>query len=173
MNPMDIQFIHIVAAVFSSFILFVSIDLIFNLPKSGSTRGVEEISRAIAHHGGDKAGGMMMGNILCSPDASAGVLLAACGVYVAGILGGLIAAAFVFIGCRICHDENWYPSTTGALLATFIITVSTYVGISASAFIVAMVINIMLLQGISHIHASHILGRLWLLRKGKGKEGNK
>jgi energy-converting hydrogenase A subunit B len=81
MNSIDIQFIHIVAAAFISFFLFVSIDLIFNLLKSGSIRGVEEISRVIARHGGDKAGGMMMGNILCSPDASAGVLLAARGVH--------------------------------------------------------------------------------------------
>jgi energy-converting hydrogenase A subunit B len=167
MNPMDTQFIHLVAAVFMSFILFVSIDLIFNLPKAGSTRGVEEISRAIARHGGDKAGGMMMGNILCSPDASAGVLLAACGVYIAGIPGGLIAAAFVFIGCRICHDDNWYASATGALCTTFVVTASTYIGFSASVWIVAMVINVALIQGIYQIHASHILGKLWLMRKGK------
>ena len=165
------QFIHIIAAVFISFILFVSVDLIFNLPKSGSTRGVYEISKAIARHGGDKAGGMMMGNILCSPDASAGVLLAACGVYVAGIPGGLMAVVFVFIGCKICHDDNWYASTTGALLTTFVITASTYIGFDASAWIIAMVINIVLVQGISQIHASQILGRLWLLRIGKKKEG--
>jgi energy-converting hydrogenase A subunit B len=134
---------------------------------------VEEISRAIARHGGDKAGGMMMGNILCSPDASAGVLLAACGVHIAGIPGGLIAAAAVFIGCKICHDDNWYPSTTGALLTTLVITASTYIGFSTSVWIVAMVINIVLVQGISQIHASHILGRLWLLREGKTKEGQK
>jgi len=172
MTSIEIQIIHIVAALIISFILFVSIDLIFNLPKSGSTRGVAEISRAITRHGGDKAGGMMMGNILCSPDASAGVLLAACGVYIAGIPGGLIAAAFVFIGSKICHD-SWYASTTGALLATCIITACTYIGMSASAWIVAMVINIVLIQGISQIHASHILGRLWLLRKGNTKEGQK
>ena len=167
------QFIHIVVAVLISFILFVSIDLIFNLPKSGSTRGVKEISRAIGRHGGDKAGGMMMGNILCSPDASAGVLLGACGVYIAGIPGGLIAAAFVFFGCKICHDDNWYPSTTGALCATLIVTASTYIGFNASVWIVAMVINVALIQGISQIHASHILGKLWLIRKGKTKEVQK
>jgi len=79
MNSIEIQIIPIAAALVISFILFVSIDLVFNLPKSGSTHGIAEMSRAITRHGGDKAGGMMMGNILLS--AICGLILAGTSIY--------------------------------------------------------------------------------------------
>jgi energy-converting hydrogenase A subunit B len=93
-------------------------------------------------------------------------LLAACGVYAAGLFGGLLAAIFVFIGNRMCNDPG-YAGTTGAVLATLVILASTYAGSDASAWVVAMVIAIVLVQAVSHTHASHILGRLWSLREGK------
>lgn len=172
MNSIEAQLIHIAAAVIMSFILFVSIDLIFNLPKSESVRGVAEIRKAITRHGGDKAGGTMMANIVCSPDASAGTLLAACGVYIAGIPGGLIAAVLVFFGNKICYDDG-YAGTTGTVLATLCIATSTYIGFHPSDWIVAMIINITIVQGISPTHASRGLGTLWLLREGNRTEGKK
>lgn len=172
MNSIEAQLIHIAAAVVMSFILFVSVDLIFNLPTSESVRGVAEIRKAITRHGGDKAGSTMMANFVCSPDASAGTLLAACGVYVAGIPGGLIAAVFVFLGNKICHDDG-YAGTTGTVLATLLITASTYIGFHPSDWIAAMIINIVIIQGISPTHASRGLGALWLLRKGNRMEGKK
>ena len=167
---LELQLIHIGIAVIACLILFITIDLIFNLPKEGGVTGVDEVSEALLNSGGNKAGGTMMGNIVCSPDASAGTLLAACGVYTAGLLGGLLAAVFVFIGNRMCNDPG-YAGTTGAVLATLVILASTYAGFDASAWIAAMVIAIVLLQAVSHIHASHVLGRLWTLREGKTLRG--
>ena len=101
-----------------------------------------------------------MGNIVCSPDASAGTLLAACGVYAAGIGGGLTAAVLVFIGNRICHDPG-YAGTTGAVLATFMVYGLGMAGITAAECIAGMVIAILTIQGISHMPASRLLGKFW------------
>jgi energy-converting hydrogenase A subunit B len=163
---LELQLIHIAVAVIACLILFITIDLIFNLPKEGGVKGVDEVSETLLKSGGNKAGATMMGNIVCSPDASAGTLLAACGVYAAGLPGGLLAAVLVFIGNRICNDPG-YAGTTGAVLATVVIVASTYVGFDASLWIAAMVIAIVLVQALSHIHASQILGRLWSIREGK------
>ncbi|MGD9490552.1 MAG: hypothetical protein AB7V51_03155, partial [Methanoregulaceae archaeon] len=116
--PGDVESILIAAII--SWILFVSIDLLFGLPKAGGVSGAREIAGEIEREGGSLHGGYMMGNIVCSPDASAGTLLAACGVYIAGISGGLAAAVLVYVGNRICYDRG-YAGTTGALAATFLI----------------------------------------------------
>jgi len=158
------EILHILAAAIVSWILFVAVDIFFKLPETGGVVGATAIGRDIEAGGGDLSGGTMMGNIVCSPDASAGTLLAACGVYVAGIPGGLAAAVLVYIGNRICHDPG-YAGTTGAVLATFVIYGFTLVGFAASDFIAGMVIAILTIQGLSHTHASRLLGRLWRMRE--------
>lgn len=156
--PGDVESILIAAII--SWVLFVSIDLLFGLPKAGGVSGAREIAGEIEREGGSLHGGYMMGNIVCSPDASAGTLLAACGVYIAGIPGGLAAAVLVYVGNRICYDRG-YAGTTGALAATFLIYGFTTIGFSAAHFIAGMVIAILTIQGISHTHASRLLSRLW------------
>ncbi|WP_292521354.1 hypothetical protein [Methanoculleus sp.] len=158
------EFLHILAAAAVSWILFVAVDILFKLPEAGGVSGASAIARDIQAGGGALSGGTMMGNIVCSPDASAGTLLAACGVYVAGIPGGLLAAALVFIGNRICHDPG-YAGTTGAVLATFVVYAFTLVGFAATDFIAGMVIAILTIQGLSHTHASRLLARLWRFRQ--------
>lgn len=158
------EIFHILAAAVICFLLFVSVDLLFRLPEKGGVRGAEAIGRAIESAGGDLNGGYMMGNIVCSPDASAGTLLAACGVYAAGIPGGLAAAVLVFIGNRICYDKG-YAGTTGAVIATVVIYAMTaYTGFTPEQFIAGMVIAILVVQGISQKTASRLLGALWRLR---------
>ncbi len=102
--------VNIIVAALVCWILFITIDIIFRLPeKGGGVSGATAIGTSIAADKGALNGGYMMGNIVCSPpDASAGTLLAACGVFVAGIPpGGLIATALVFVGNRICHDPGY------------------------------------------------------------------
>lgn len=170
--PDDI--ILIPAAAVLCFVLFVSVDILFRLPKKGGVSGASAIAKAIARDGGDLSGGTMMGNIVCSPDASAGTLLAACGVYAGdlagnigpvpgGIAGGLCAAVLVFFGNRICHDPG-YAGTTGAVLATFMVSCFSSWVFSPDQFIAGMVIAILLVQGLSHPAASRFLGRLWRIR---------
>lgn len=158
------EILHILAAAIVSWILFVAVDIFFKLPETGGVVGATAIARDIEAGGGDLAGGTMMGNIVSSPDASAGTLLAACGVYVAGIPGGLAAAVLVYIGNRICYDPG-YAGTTGAVLATFVIYGFTLIGFAATDFIAGMVIAILTVQGLSHTHASRLLGRLWRVRE--------
>jgi energy-converting hydrogenase A subunit B len=143
--------------------VMLTVIIIFKLPEKGGVSGAKAIGNVIEEDGGNLHGGFMMGNIVCSPDASAGTLLAACGVYIAGIPGGLSAAFLVFIGNRICHDPG-YAGTSGAILATLVIYGLTGFGFVASDFIAGMVIAILTIQGLSHIHASRLLGTLWRWR---------
>jgi len=128
---------------------------------SGATAIAQEVERG----GGNLHGGFMMGNIVSSPDASAGTLLASCGVYAAGIPGGLFAAVLVYIGNRICYDPG-YAGTTGCITATFIVYGFTLVGFAASDFIAGMVIAILTIQGISSVYASRLLAAIWKVRSG-------
>ncbi len=157
------EFGRIVIAAVIAWFLFLSIDIFWRLPQKGGVSGADSIGNAIAERGGDQHGGWMMGNIVCSPDASAGTLLAACGVFVAGIPGGIAAAILVYIGNRICHDKG-YAGTSGALIATFIIAGFMQIGFLASDFIAGMVLAILTIQGISHIHASRLIGYFWRWR---------
>ncbi|MCC7564917.1 MAG: hypothetical protein KO206_01375 [Methanomicrobiaceae archaeon] len=157
------EVIRILAASIICWVLFVTVDILFKLPEKGGVSGAAAIGRQIRADGGDLLGGNMMGNIVSSPDASAGTLLASCGVFIAGIPGGLAAAALVFIGNRICHDPG-YAGTTGAVLATFVVYGMTQVGFAASDFIAGTVIAILTIQGLFHIPASRVLGRLWRWR---------
>jgi energy-converting hydrogenase A subunit B len=147
-----------------SWILFVTVDLFWQLPREGGVSGADAIARAVHRAGGDMRGGTMMGNIVSSPDASAGTLLAACGVYCAGIPGGLLATILVFIGNRICHDPG-YAGTSGCFLATFMVYGGMrFLSIAPECFIAGMVIAILTIQGISPRHASRLLGWLWRMR---------
>ncbi|OPY39104.1 MAG: hypothetical protein A4E35_00338 [Methanoregula sp. PtaU1.Bin051] len=143
---------------------FVTVDLIFKLPEKGGVIGATAIAEQVEATGGNKNGGFMMGNIVSSPDASAGTLLAACGVYCSGLFGGLFAAVLVYIGNRICYDPG-YAGTTGCLTATLIVYGAVQSGwFAASDFIAGMVIAILTIQGISSMYASRLIGRLWRIR---------
>ncbi|MDE2522432.1 MAG: hypothetical protein O0X93_04610 [Methanocorpusculum sp.] len=158
---MILELAYITAAAVISLILFIALDIFWKLPKEGGVSGADAISREIVAAGGDKNGGWMLGNIICSPDASAGTLLAACGYWICGIPGGIAAAVLVFIGARICADKGW-AGTSGALAATIIIwALSTFAGFPPEAFIAGMIIAILLVQGISPLHASRALGSIW------------
>jgi energy-converting hydrogenase A subunit B len=161
---MTVDPLYILIAAAVSWINFVTIDLIFRLPERGGVSGAREIARQIEDGGGALHGGYMMGNIVSSPDASAGTLLAACGVYIAGIPGGILAALLVYVGNRICHDPG-YAGTTGALAATFIVYGLSLLGFSAAEFIAGMVIAILTIQGISAVYASRLLSTLWRWRR--------
>jgi energy-converting hydrogenase A subunit B len=156
----------LVAAVLC-WINFVAIDIFFRLPARGGVSGATAIAQEVEKGGGDLHGGYMLGNIVSSPDASAGTLLAACGVYCAGLPGGLFAALLVYIGNRICYDPG-YAGTTGAITATFLVVGMTGLGFAASDFIAGMVIAILTIQGISHVHSSRLIGRLWEIRSRGG-----
>lgn len=157
------DFFRILLAAGICWALFVTIDLIFGLPKKPGVSGAGAIAGEIEEAGGEYRGGCMMGNIVCSPDASAGTLLASCGVYAGGVAGGLLASLLVYIGNRICYDPG-YAGTSGAILATFVVYGFTQLGFLASDFIAGMVIAILTIQGISHVHASRVLAALWRMR---------
>ena len=154
------ELVNIFIAAVLCWLLFIAVDVTFRLPEKGGVSGADAIASSVGRAGGDLNGGSMMGNIVCSPDASAGTLLASCGVYVAGIGGGLTAAVLVFIGNRICHDPG-YAGTTGAVLATFMVYGLGMAGIGAAECIAGMIIAILTIQGISHLYASRLLGRFW------------
>ncbi|MCX6694223.1 MAG: hypothetical protein NT074_06720 [Methanomicrobiales archaeon] len=160
---MPSELLEIPLAAVVCWVNFVTIDLFFGLPREGGVSGATAIAQEVEAGGGDLKGGTMMGNIVSSPDASAGTLLASCGVAVAGVPGGLFAALLVYIGNRICYDPG-YAGTTGAVTATFIVYAFTLAGFSATSFIVGMVVAILTIQGLSHRHASRLLGRLWKWR---------
>jgi energy-converting hydrogenase A subunit B len=156
---------HIGVAAVVCWINFVIIDQIFKLPEMGGVSGATAIALEVERRGGDLHGGYMVGNIVSSPDASAGTLLASCGVYAAGIPGGLFAAILVYVGNRICRDRG-YAGTTGCVAATFIVYGFMQIGFSASDFIAGSVIAILTIQGISSVHASRVLGKIWGLLNG-------
>jgi energy-converting hydrogenase A subunit B len=157
--------LRIAIAAIVCWINFVTIDQIFKLPETGGVSGATAIAQEVERGGGDLHGGFMMGNIVSSPDASAGTLLASCGVYAAGIPGGLFAAVLVYIGNRICYDPG-YAGTTGCITATFIVYGFTQIGFAASDFIAGMVIAILTIQGISSVYASRLLAAIWKVRSG-------
>lgn len=156
--------IRILIAALICWFNFMIIDLVFGLPQRGGVSGATAIAEEIEKGGGNLNGGYMMGNIVSSPDASAGTLLAGCGVYCAGLPGGLFAALLVYIGNRICHDPG-YAGTTGCLTATFIVYGAVQAGwFAASDFIAGMVIAILTLQGLSSFYASRFIAKLWKIR---------
>lgn len=142
-------------------LLFGSIDFFWKLPNAGGVSGSNAIEKAIENTGGDKNGGWMIANIVTSPDASAGTLLAACGFYIWGIPGAIISIILVYIGARICADKG-YAGTSGALAATIVIWIlTTLAGFPQESFIAGSVIAILFIQGISAKYASRFIGKIW------------
>lgn len=155
---MNVIFVVIAAAV--AWINFVFIDVFLGLPERPGVRGAKAIATSIKEYGGKINGGYMMGNIVCSPDASAGTLLASCCFYAFGSwTGGVFAAAIVLLGNRICSDPG-YAGTTGALTTTGIIAVASRFGLGPEFFIVGMVINIVTIQAIHHRYSSRLIYRI-------------
>ena len=71
----------------------------------------------------------------------------------------IIAAFLVFIGNRLCADPG-YAGTTGALTATALIFIFSFIGLTPEMFIVGMVIAILTVQGIDQVKASILLGKI-------------
>ena len=155
------QLPYIAAATVICLVLFVVIDIIWKLPKKGGVSGAEAIANDIEASGGSKHGGYMIGNIITSPDASAGTLLAACGFFIYGVVGAVAAAVLVFIGARICADKG-YAGLTGALAATAVIwACTTILGFAPETFIAGIVFAILIVEGLSLKLSSKIIGKLW------------
>ncbi|MEG3224553.1 MAG: hypothetical protein BME94_03260 [Methanobacteriales archaeon Met13] len=143
-----------------SWLNFVLIDIWMGLPEAPGVRGAKAIGISIKERGGDLGGGYFSGNIVCSPDASAGTLLASCAYYAFGSPeGGLIAALFVYFGNRICADPG-YAGTTGALTTTILIWATSLIGITPQNFIIGMVIAALSIQGIYHPASSKLIGKI-------------
>lgn len=153
------EIIGIIIAAIICWLNFVVIDTYFGLPEQPGVFGAKIVGQDVEKRGGDIAGGFFQGNILCSPDASAGTLLASIGYLLLGIPGGIIAAFFVFIGNRLCADPG-YAGTFGSLSITFIIFVCSFVGMTPEMFIVGMVIAILTIMGIDQPRASSVLGKI-------------
>ena len=153
------EIIGIIIAAIICWLNFVVIDTYFGLPEQPGVLGAKIVGQDVEKRGGDIAGGFFQGNILCSPDASAGTLLASIGYLLLGIPGGIIAAFFVFIGNRVCADPG-YAGTFGSLSITFIIFVCSFVGMTPEMFIVGMVIAILTIMGIDQPRASSVLGKI-------------
>ncbi|MGB7968643.1 MAG: hypothetical protein WCF28_03595 [Methanobacterium sp.] len=154
------EIIAIIIAAVLCWLNFVVIDTWMGLPEAPGVKGAEVIGRAVKKRGGDLAGGLFQGNIVCSPDASAGTLLASAACYTIGTPeGGLVAAVLVYAGNRLCADPG-YAGTTGALSITCIIYAASYIGIGPAEFIVGMVLAIVTIQGIDHPLASKLLGKI-------------
>ena len=153
------EVIGIIIAAILCWLNFVIVDTYFGLPEQPGVRGAGIIGRDVKKRGGDIAGGFFQGNILCSPDASAGTLMASIGYLLLGIPGGIISAFLIFIGNRLCADPG-YAGTTGTLTATVIIFICSFFGMTPEMFIVGMVIAILTIQGIDQVRASVLLGKI-------------
>lgn len=153
------EVIGIIIAAILCWLNFVIVDTYFGLPEQPGVRGASIIGKDIEKRGGDIAGGYFQGNVLCSPDASAGTLLASIGYLLLGIPGGIIAAFLVFIGNRLCADPG-YAGTVGSLTATAIIFIISFIGLTPEMFIVGMVIAILTIMGIDQTKASIVLGKI-------------
>ena len=153
------EIIGIIIATIICWLNFVIIDTYFGLPEQPGVEGARIIGESVKKRKGDIADGFFQGNILCSPDASAGTLIASIGYLVLGIPGGIIAAFLIFIGNRLCADPG-YAGTTGSLIATVLIFIFSFIGLTPEMFIVGMVIAILTVQGIDQVRASIILGKI-------------
>ena len=151
--------IGIIIATILCWLNFVIIDTYFGLPEQPGVRGARIVGEDVEKRGGDIAGGFFQGNILCSPDASAGTLIASIGYMLLGIPGGILAAFLVFIGNRLCADPG-YAVTVGSLTATAIVFICSFIGFTPEMFIVGMVIAILTVQGIDQTRASIVLGKI-------------
>ena len=153
------EIIGIILATIICWLNFVIVDTYFGLPEQPGVKGARIVGESIKKRNGDIAGGFFQGNVLCSPDASAGTLMASIGYLLLGIPGGIIAAFLVLIGNRLCADPG-YAGTVGSLTATLLIFIFSFAGLTPEMFIVGMVIAILTIQGIDQVRASIILGKI-------------
>lgn len=153
------EIIGVILATVICWLNFVIVDTYFGLPEQPGVKGARIVGESIKKRNGDIAGGFFQGNVLCSPDASAGTLIASIGYLLLGIPGGIIAAFLVFIGNRLCADPG-YAGTVGSLTATVLIFIFSFIGLTPEMFIVGMVIAIFTIQGIDQVRASIILGKI-------------
>ena len=153
------EIIGLILATIICWLNFVIVDTFFGLPEQPGVKGARIIGESVKKRNGDIAGGFFQGNILCSPDASAGTLMASIGYLLLGIPGGILAAFLVFIGNRLCADPG-YAGTVGCLTATMLIFIFSFIGLTPKMFIVGMVIAIFTIQGVSQVGASVILGKI-------------
>jgi len=153
------EVLGVILAAIICWLNFVIVDTYFGLPEQPGVKGARIIGESIKKRNGDIAGGFFQGNILCSPDASAGTLMASIGYLLLGIPGGIIAAFLVLIGNRLCADPG-YAGTVGSLTATLLIFIFSFIGLTPEMFIVGMVIAILTIQGIDQVRASIILGKI-------------
>ena len=158
----------IIIAAIISFLNFTLIDSYFGLGEQGGVKGAQIVGEDIEKHGGNLSGGFFQGNILCSPDASAGTLISSIGVMFLGLEGGLIAALLVLIGNRLCADPG-YAGTLGSLTMTILILIFSSIGITPAMFICGAIIAITTIQGLSHKHSSKLLGNLAKLMNKEAK----
>ncbi len=159
--PTIIELIKIIIATIICWLNFVIVDSFFGLPKTPGVSGANVIANKIKSKGGNINGGYFMGNIVCSPDASAGTLIASMFYYVLGFEGGLIGALLVYIGNRLCNDPG-YAGTIGTITATMLIFVfcDLLKVLNIEYFIAGMVIAIFTIQGFLPIYASKLLGNI-------------
>lgn len=151
--------IGIILATIISWLNFVIIDTFFGLAEEPGVKGADIVGHSINDRGGDLSGGFFQGNILCSPDASAGTLIASVGFYTLGFHGGIIAVLIIFIGNRLCADPG-YAGTIGALTMTIILGFCSIFGLSPEMFICGSVIAITTIQGLDHPTSSRLLGKI-------------
>ena len=126
----------LILATIISWLNFVIVDTFLGLPEAPGVKGAETVGYSIKNRKGDLAGGFFQGNILCSPDASAGTLIAS-----------------------LCADPG-YAGTTGALTMTLLIFIFSFIGITPEMFICGMVIAIFTIQGIHHPTSSRLIGKI-------------
>lgn len=153
------EVIGIIVAAILCWLNFVIIDTYFGLPEQPGVKGAKLVGKSVKKRDGDIAGGFFQGNILCSPDASAGTLLASIGYAIMGIPGGILAAFLVFIGNRLCADPG-YAGTFGSFTIIFIIYLTSFIGLTPKMFIVGIVIAIFTIQGVDQVRASRLLGKI-------------
>ncbi|MDL2247056.1 hypothetical protein LJB96_05520 [Methanobrevibacter sp. OttesenSCG-928-K11] len=153
------EIIGIIICTILAWLNFVLVDTYFGLPEQAGVKGAETVGESIEKRGGDIAGGFFQGNILCSPDASAGTLITSIGYLLLGIRGAFIAAMLIYIGNRLCADPG-YAGTVGSLTMTVILFLGSFVGLTPEMFIVGIVIAITTIQGLDHKSSSKILGKI-------------
>lgn len=151
--------IGIIIAAIICWLNFVIVDTYFGLPEQPGVKGAENIGKSVKERKGDIAGGFFQGNIVCSPDASAGTLIASIGYMLIGIPGGLFAAFLIFIGNRLCADPG-YAGTCGSITITIILYLTSFIGLTPEMFVTGMVIAIFTIQGIDQVGASKVLGKI-------------
>lgn len=153
------EILGIIIATIICWLNFVIVDTYFGLPEAPGVKGAKNIGESIKKRDGSIAGGFFQGNIVCSPDASAGTLIASIGYMIMGIPGGLFASFIIFIGNRLCADPG-YAGTVGSLTITVLLYLTSFVGLTPEMFVTGMVIAILTIQGIDQVGASKLLGEI-------------